>query len=147
MPKLTTKQETFVREYLIDLNATQAAIRAGYSERSARVNGPRMLSNADVSARVKEIQEERMHQLGLDAYWVLKRLKDTSDRCMQAEPVVEWDRINNEWRETGEYQFDSQGSNRAAELIGKHIGMFTDKIKMDVNAQVVFMNEPPPDDD
>lgn len=52
--KLTLKQERFVAEYLIDLNATQAAIHAGYSERTAKQQGSRLLTNADVSAAVEE---------------------------------------------------------------------------------------------
>lgn len=141
MGKLSAKQEIFCREYLVDLNATQAAIRAGYSEKTAVKQGSRLLTNADISVRVKELQEERMQQLGLDAYWVLKRLKDISDRALQAVPVTEWDHLNKEYRETGEYQFDGASANRATELIGKHIGMFTDKLKVDMNAQVVFVDD------
>lgn len=141
MGKLSAKQEMFCREYLVDLNATQAAIRAGYSERSARANGPRLLTNADVAARVKELQEERMQQLGLDAYWVLKRLKDISDRAMQAEPIVEWDHLNHEYKETGEYQFDGASANRSTELIGKHLGMFKENVTLNGNLNIQFVDD------
>lgn len=120
----------FCKEYLIDLNATQAAIRAGYSARSASVTAAKLLTKANVLARVRELKEKRAEELELDAYWVLKRLKDISDRSMQAEPVMMYDPAAQTMVETGEYQFDSQGANRATELIGKHIGMFDPKLEL-----------------
>lgn len=134
MAKLTAKQELFCQEYIIDLNATQAAIRAGYSERTAYSQGQRLLKKVEVLARVKELKSKRAEKLELDAYWVLKRLKDISDRSMQAEPVMEFDRESGEMVETGEYAFDSNGANKATELIGKHIGMFDPKIKLQLQA-------------
>ncbi|WP_342512266.1 terminase small subunit [Sporosarcina sp. FSL K6-1522] len=128
--KLSAKQEMFCKEYMIDLNATQAAIRAGYSERTAYSQGQRLLKHVEVLARVKELKDKRADELELDAYWVLKRLKDISDRSMQAEPVMEYDHGSQELVETGEYQFDSTGANKATELIGKHIGMFDPKLQL-----------------
>lgn len=129
MAKLNAKQEMFCKEYLIDLNATQAAIRAGYSERTAYSQGQRLLKNVEVLARVKELKEKRADELELDAYWVLKRLKDISDRSMQDIPVMEYDHNEQCLVETGEYEFDSTGANKATELIGKHIGMFDPKLR------------------
>jgi len=130
LKKLTAKQERFVNEYLIDLNATQAAIRAGYSERTAKSQASRLLTNVDILARVKELKEKRAEKLELDAYWVLKRLKDISDRSMQAEPVMEYDYVEKTMVETGDYTFDSNGANKSTELIGKHIGMFDPRIQI-----------------
>lgn len=89
--KLTAKQQMFIDEYLVDLNATQSAIRAGYSEKTAYSQGQRLLKNVKVSARIEELKKTRADRLNLDAYWVLKRLMDISDRAMQTEPVMEWD--------------------------------------------------------
>lgn len=127
--KLNARQEVFCKEYLIDLNATQAAIRAGYSERTAKSQGNRLLTNVDILTRVKELKDKRADELELDAYWVLKRLKDISDRSMQAEPVMTFDPASGGMVESGEYEFDSTGANKATELIGKHIGMFDPKVK------------------
>lgn len=132
--KLTDKQEMFCHEYIIDLNGTQAAIRAGYSERTARTTAAKLLAKGNVLARVKELKDKRADKLNLDAYWVLKRLKDISDRSMQAEPVMQFDAGLGEMVETGEYEFDSTGANRATELIGKHIGMFDPKLKLHLEA-------------
>lgn len=130
MNKLTEKQEAFIREYIIDLNATQAAIRAGYSEKTATEQGSRLLTNVKVRARIEELQNERAEKLKLNAEWVLNRLKEISDRCMTAEPVMTFDYESKSMIETGEYQFDSTGANKATELIGKHLGMFKDKVEI-----------------
>ena len=127
---LNAKHEIFCQEYLKDLNGTQAAIRAGYSAKTAHVQASKLLSNPNISARVKELKAKRAEELELDAYWVLKRLKDISDRAMQAEPVMVWDYEAKEMVESGEYTFDSNGANKATELIGKHIGMFDQKLQL-----------------
>jgi phage terminase small subunit len=128
------KQEAFAREYIIDLNATKAAIRAGYSERTARQIGSRMLTKVDILARIEELQAERAKKLNIDAEWVLNRLVQISDRCMQAEEVLEFNYDSKRLESTGEYKFDSSGANKATELIGKHLGMFKDRL--DINATV-----------
>lgn len=74
MAKLTDKQELFAREYLKDLNATQAAIRAGYSEKTAQVQSSRLLSNAMVQGRITGLKSERNEEVGIDAAYVLRRL-------------------------------------------------------------------------
>jgi phage terminase small subunit len=71
---LTPKQQRFVEEYLIDLNATQAAIRAGYSAKTAQEQASRLLSNAMVSQAVSEAQARRSERTGIDAAWLLTRL-------------------------------------------------------------------------
>ena len=79
--KLTAKQERFCQEYLIDLNGTQAAIRAGYSEKTAEQQASRMLLNVKVQNRVSELKEVRNAQLDVDGTYVLKRL-------------IEWDQLD-----------------------------------------------------
>lgn len=74
MAKLTDKQELFAREYLKDLNATQAAIRAGYSEKTANEQASRLLANVNVQNFVAELKAERVEKTGIDAAYVLRRL-------------------------------------------------------------------------
>lgn len=140
---LTPKQEMFVREYLIDLNATQAAIRAGYSKRTARQIGQENLTKPDIQECITELIKSRAEKVELDANWVLSRLKLISDRCIQGEPV-----IDKEGNETGEWRFDAAGANRATELIGKHLAMFTDRQELSgkdgTDLKVVF-NIPRPE--
>lgn len=71
---LTDKQEMFCREYLIDLNATQAAIRAGYSEKTARVQAAQNLSKLNIQERIVKLKSERNDDVGINAAYVLKRL-------------------------------------------------------------------------
>jgi phage terminase small subunit len=122
--KLTPKQERFVQEYLIDLNATQAAIRAGYSKRSAMELAYQLLHKTSVQAAIQKALDERSQRTQSDADFVLTNLKKMYDRCSQEVPVL--DRQGNP---TGEFRFDSYGALKALELLGKHLKMFTDKIQ------------------
>lgn len=74
MDSLNEKQEMFCREYLIDLNATQAAIRAGYSEKTADVQGCRLLANVKVQERFAELNRIRIDRVEITADTVLKNL-------------------------------------------------------------------------
>lgn len=74
MPGLTPKQERFVQEYLIDLNATQAAIRCGYSEKTANREGTRLLSNAVIAEAIDAATKERAAKLDITAERVLKEI-------------------------------------------------------------------------
>lgn len=127
--RLTPKQELFCQEYLKDLNATQAYIRAGYKARghSAEVNANKLLSNTEVSARIAELKSVRAEENKISADWVLKRLIEVAERSMQAEEVMTFDYGLKKMVGTGEYTFDSNGANKALELIGKHIGLFDPK--------------------
>lgn len=138
---MTEKQQMFVNEYLLDLNAKQAAIRAGYSERTAEVIGYQLLHKTSVSEAIEAAQGKRAESAGLNAQWVLDRLKLISDRCIQGEPVLNFNKITQEYEPTGEWKFDSMGANKATELIGKHLGMFTDKITMTVRTIDDFLSE------
>ncbi|NGE23928.1 terminase small subunit, partial [Klebsiella pneumoniae] len=95
---LTDKQEMFCREYLVDLNATQAAIRAGYSDKTARSVGNENLTKPDIEKRIQELMSSRSEQLKVDAEYVLKRLVeidqmdvlDIMTDDMSIRPVSDW---------------------------------------------------------
>lgn len=72
---LTDKQEMFCREYLIDLNATQAAIRAGYSEKTANRIAAQLLSKLDIQNSIAQLKAQRNEQFNIDTAYVLRRLK------------------------------------------------------------------------
>ena len=105
MGSLNAKQEAFCREYIIDLNATQAAIRAGYSERTAQEQSSRLLSNVIVSDRVADLMRDRSSRVRIDADYVLNRLAEidqmdvadilTEDGSLK--PIKDWPKV---WRTT-----------------------------------------------
>jgi len=76
---LTDKQEMFCREYLIDLNATQAAIRAGYSEKTANRTGSENLSKPDIAQRIIDLKSERNERVEINADYVLRRLVEIDE--------------------------------------------------------------------
>lgn len=132
MKKLNAKQARFVDEYLVDMNATQAAIRAGYSKKTARQQGARLLSNAAISHEV----EKRRHALSEEAKVtvgeIIKRLDEISLRCMQHHPVRDKKGeqvyvLTPEGELAPAYTFDASGANRSLELIGKHLGAWVEK--------------------
>ena len=119
---LTPKQRRFVEEYVVDLNATQAAIRARYSERTAQEQGSRLLSKAMVQTAVADAMAERSRRTKITADYVLAGLQEIAERTMQRVPVL--DRLGNE---TGQWTFKAGAATRAFELMGKHLGMFVDR--------------------
>ncbi|NPC91212.1 terminase small subunit [Bacillus sp. WMMC1349] len=130
MSKLTPKQELFIQEYMKDLNATQAAKRAGYSERTAYRTGADLLKKPQIVARIEKMKADRAKRNQIDADWVLQNFIKVAQMSMKAEPVMTFDYESKEMVETGEYQFDSTGANKALENIGKHIGFFDNKHKL-----------------
>ncbi|MEQ2018689.1 terminase small subunit [Photorhabdus bodei] len=102
---LTGKQEMFCREYLVDLNATQAAIRAGYSDKTANRIGSENLSKLDIQKRISELKSDRNEVVKIDAEYVLKRLVeidrmdvlDIIDDDGRLKAVSEWPVV---WRTT-----------------------------------------------
>lgn len=129
--KLTPKQSLFVKEYLVDLNATQAALRAGYGEKNAKQQGTENLAKPIIQEAIQKQIKKREEKTELNAEWVLKKLEKIALRCMQEEEVITKD------GPTGEFKFDSSGANKAIELIGKHLKMFTDKVEQDTTLTVV----------
>ncbi len=153
---ITPKQKQFIQEYLLDLNATQAAIRAGYSERSARQHADAMLSRPHIAAAVAEAQATRSKRIDVDIDYVVKRMVEI-DRMdvldimtdqMNLKPVSEWPLV---WRQylSGfdlAEMFEGSGQDRDMvgilkkikwpdktknlELLGRHLGMFKERVEL-----------------
>lgn len=119
---LTPKQQRFVDEYLYDLNATQAAIRAGYSTKTAGQQASRLLTNVNIQGEIAAQQRDRAARAEVTKDWVLRRLVSVAERCLQHEEAEDED-----GEPTGQFEFQPQAATRALELVGKHLGMFVDR--------------------
>lgn len=162
MAKLTDKQELFAREFIVDLNATQAAIRAGYSEKSSRNQGARMMANDDILDRIAELKAERNEQVGVDAAYVLRRLTEIDQMDVldillangELKPIKDWPKV---WRTTlsGIDVVEMASADSAAllkkikwpdkvknlELLGKHVTV--QAFKEQVSSEVTGKNGGP----
>lgn len=125
MNKLTDKKKRFADEYLIDLNATQAAIRAKYSKKNAESIGSRLLKDEAINAYLKEKQKILEEITTVTTEWVIKELVDTYERCRQKIMV-----FDEEGEPTGEWRFEAPSAIKCLELLGKHIGMFKEKVEV-----------------
>jgi phage terminase small subunit len=146
--KLTPKQKRFVGEYLIDLNATRAAIRAGYSDKTAEQQGCRLLRNVQVARAVENAMEKRAERKELTADYVIDGIRDTVERCRQARPVL--DRKGNQvsvetadGEQAAAYTFEPFAVLKGYELLGKHLKMFTEKSEVDLKGKLVIVTNVP----
>jgi phage terminase small subunit len=147
---LTKKQKLFCEEYLIDLNATQAAIRAGYSVNSAREIGSENLTKPDIRAYIDKALAERSKRTGINADRVIQELakiallnitdvvnsddatiKGNANREDTAAILsVKVKTIPTENGEIVEREVKMNDKIKALELLGKHLGMFKDKVEL-----------------
>ena len=140
--KLTDKQKRFCDEYLIDLNATQAAIRAGYSKKTAYSIGIENLKKPVIQnyidKRLKQLEDKRIAK----ADEVLKYLTSVMRNEVKEEVVVvEGKGDGCSSARTIKKDMSAKDRNKAAELLGKRYRLFTDRIEADVNQTVIFEGE------
>lgn len=152
---LNEKQKRFAEEYMYDLNCTQAAIRAGYSPKTAHVQGCRLLSHVKVAAYIDKMKAERSKRTGVNAERVIRELAriafvkvsdvidvgtgeiiDNGDDDIAAVSSVKVKRIPTAegWGEEREVRLVDK--NRALELLGKHLVMYTEKVEQSGSVSV-----------
>ena len=152
---LTAKQKMFVAEYLVDLNATQAAIRAGYSEKTADRIGPELLGKTCVDKAIQEAMTERS-----------KRTNITADKVLNEIAAIAFDDISNyldfftdaegnvrtrikdsktintkniaevSCGKDGTFRFKLYCKDNALSMLGKHLKLFTDKLEVETNGDL-----------
>ena len=133
------RQEAFCQAFIIDLIGSHAAIAAGYSENNAAATASRMLTKANIRARIAELMDERSKRTLVDADFVVRNLLDIAMKCQSKVPVMIFDAVNKAMVQKVDadgknvWEFDSTGANKALELLGKHLAMFTDKSKIDLD--------------
>ena len=134
---LNERQRLFVREYLVDLNGTQAAIRAGYSPKRAAEIAYENLRKPQIEAAIAEAHKAREERVELDADWVPSRLKLNVERAMQ-----ETQATNREGEPVGDFEYDGAVANKALELLGKHLALFVDKVQTEHSGEVRVVRVP-----
>lgn len=129
---MNAKQKAFALEYLKDLNATQAAVRAGFGVKTARQQGARLLSNAAIQAAVAEGMTAREKRTAIDADYILTAAKEVLERCLCRVPVmvregrtmVQKKAEGDNGEVLGVWEFDSAGANGALKLMASHVHGF-----------------------
>ena len=164
---LTKKQKLFVDEYLIDLNATQAAIRAGYSTDTASVIGCENLIKPNIKNAIDKAIAERSKRTGVNADRIILELAkiafvNPTDVINMDEATVRGDanrddtaaissvkvkRIPTDNGDIVEREVKTYDKIKALELLGKHNGMFTDKLKIEGAIPIVIKDDLDEDDD
>ena len=163
---MTKKQKRFVEEYLIDLNATQAAIRAGYSPDTAGSIGNENLKKPEICACVEKAMAERSKRTGVCADRVVQELakiaflnlrdvidpktaavrKDASDEDTAALQSIKVKKSYSETGESIEREAKAADKLKALELLGRHLGMWNDKLDVNGVEGVVIVNDIPKPD-
>ena len=166
--KLTAKQQRFVEEYLIDLNATKAAIRAGYSEKTAHSIGAENLIKPEIQKAISDAQAKREERTQIDSDYVLKRLVeidqmdvlDIMDDDGNVKPLRDWPKIWRQYISNIETISMDDGEGwlkkikwpdkiKNLELLGKHVtvGAFRESVEhkhsgnVDLSLKVVFEDD------
>lgn len=156
--KLTEKQQRFVDEYLIDLNATQAAIRAGYSVKTADAIGCENLTKPNIQQAIAEHMAERSRRTGINQDRVVlelariafvniddvvdtetgKILPDASRDDLACIEGIKYKESDNQFGGSVEREVKVASKLKALELLGKHLGMWNDKLDVNVTAPIVI---------
>lgn len=160
MARLTNKQRLFVQEYLIDLNATQAAIRAGYSVESARDIGCENLTKPNIQTELAKAMAERSKRTGVNQDRVVLELaklafvkmtdivddegkikKTATEDDLSCIDSIKYKSSDSESGWSVEREVKIGSKLKALELLGKHLGMWNDKIDVNVAVPIVISGE------
>lgn len=160
MAKLTNKQQRFVEEYLIDLNATQAAIRAGYSVKTANEQGCQNLTKLSIQQAISEKMAERSKRTGVNQDRVVLelakiafvkmtdivdnqgRIKDSAtDDDLSCIESMKYKESESDTGSSMEREVKISPKLKALELLGKHLGMWNDKLDVTITQPTVISGE------
>lgn len=155
--QLSEQRQRFVDEYLIDLNGTQAAIRAGYSVKTAQEQASRLLSNVMVQEAISKKMAERSKRTGVNQDRVVLELakiafvrmtdvvdsngrirSDASDDDLSCIESIKYKESDNEFGGSVEREVKIASKMKALELLGKHLGMWNDKLDVNVTTPIVI---------
>lgn len=160
MARLSDKQQRFVDEYLIDLNATQAAIRAGYSPKTANEQGSQLLAKLSIQTEISKKMAERSRRTGVNQDRVVLELAkiafvkmtdvvgpdgkiqdDASGDDLSCIESIRYKRSDTDTGSSVEREVRISPKIKALELLGKHLGMWNDKLDVNMNIPVIISGE------
>ena len=155
--QLSEQRQRFVEEYLIDLNGTQAAIRAGYSVKTAQEQSSRLLSNVMVQEAISKAMAARSKRTGVNQDRVVLELakiafvkmtdvvdsngrirEDATDDDLSCIESIKYKESDNEFGGSVEREVKIGSKLKALELLGKHLGMWNDKLDVNVTTPIVI---------
>lgn len=159
MAKLTEKQQRFVDEYMVDLNATQAAIRAGYSVKTAEQQGYQLVHKTSVAAAIAKAKAALSKKTGITQERILRELAKIG--FSNIKDVVTWDDKGIHLKPSNEVDGDmlqsvtetylpsggvktevkAHDKTKALEMLGKHLGMWVDKTEITGAQPVKIVND------
>ena len=158
--QLSEQRQRFVDEYLIDLNGTQAAIRAGYSVKTAQEQASRLLSNVMVQQAIAKRMAERSKRTGINQDRVVLelakiafvkmtdivddhgRIKGTAtDDDLACIESIKYKESDNEFGGSVEREVKVASKLKALEMLGKHLGMWNDKVDLNITNPIVISGE------
>lgn len=138
LPALTDKQERFCLEYVQDYNATQAAIRAGYSEQTARQIASEVLSKPHIQTRVRDLSNQSADELGITKRWLLTKLKESVE--------VNFPHVEIGYTQDGDpvalLVGNPSAANKALELLMKHSGHLVEKVRHEGGIDITINGVP-----
>lgn len=142
MNTLNEKQKAFCREYILDFNATQAAIRAGYTKRNTNRIGSRLLSKVDVQEYIDELKHQAAVKSRVTPEWILNKLEKIVEMGLGQEQtdVVVKENVAPGISSTMSQKMtkaDLAAAKSALDLLGRYHGIFTDNTKVEHSGQIV----------
>lgn len=160
MARMTDRQKRFVEEYLIDLNATQAAIRAGYSPQTAKEQGSQNLTKLNIQNAIGKAIAERSKRTGINQDRVIQELaklafvkmtdvvdsngrikSNASDDDLSCIEGIKYKSSSSESGSSIEREVKIASKLKALELLGRHLGMFTDKLNLTGETKVTIVDD------
>lgn len=155
LKELNEKQRIFVSEYLKDFNGTRAYIVAYgvENEKTAASNAWRLLRNADIQKAIQEKANEHLEEIDVDTNYIINNIREVTERCMQKQPVMDFDyedkclkqrktelfdEDGNPAGEAGVYTFNAKDALKGLELLGKYKNIFKENIDVNVKNSKKF---------
>ncbi len=123
--RMNKRQLMFCKEYIVDLNGTQAAIRSGYAEKTARQIGSKLLTKVNIQEEIQRLMNKRSKKVEISADDVLSSIKDIRDLCVSKITVEDAD---------GNEKIDVvalNGAIKTNDQLGKHLKLFTEKMEVE----------------